>query len=380
MKEILAYPPVDFTRPFDTLRNEEIDIYFHYDSRIGAPTCKAACSHCYFRNRPTFNIPVEQALQITQNLRNQGYNVGMVPADSFSDDALNAGDLGSAFRLKSIGASAWTSGMPLYLPGWKERLTRAWQIGFRSIIISAHEAAGTSVPIKGVTKPLVIRQAIQNIGEWNTLLRISEPTPDQPGYSIATTFTIRKDNCDLSTMRQMAHWAISAGVNVARFNCFANFQRLPEHKVYELSREDISQFYGHLAVLQEEFMSTPLQFGISEDWGDAGIEQILPYLPSNWMSKQTGWCRAGYRLFSMIMVEDEVVLTGCVDKWAPILGKLVSDLGGYRIEWSTEHIEAIRTAVQNQGVYACWGGVGYDREPQAGFNSNPTAELTIFKE
>lgn len=372
-KIIVAYPPVDFSIPFPELKPEQIDIYFHYDSRIGAQTCKAACAHCYFRNQPTFHIPMEKALVITQSLREQGYNIGMAPADSFGDEALMAGDAGSAFRLKAIGTSAWSSGMPIYLPGWEERLDRAWNIGFRSIIITAHEAAGTLVPIRGVTKGPVIRQAIRNIQEWNT----KEP---ERRFSIATTFTIRKDNCDIELMRRMVQWGVDEGLDVVRFNCFANFQQLPEHTGYEMNREDIVRFYSYLARLHEKFVDAPTRLGISEDWGDAGIEQIYPYLPDEWQSRTVGWCRAGFRLFAMIEVAGEIVLTGCVDKWEPIMGKLYQiGPNDYRIQWLYGQIEDLRQAVLQQRVYACWGGVGCGRPGDAGFSTDIAVEKKIFQ-
>jgi hypothetical protein len=366
-KYIVAYPPVDLTRPFMSLDPREIDIYFHYDSEIGAKTCKAACAHCYFRNRPTFHIPADKALAITSSLRAQGYNIGMAPADSFGDEALMAGDAGSAFRLRSIGTSAWSSGMPLYLPGWEERLSRAWNIGFRSIIITAHEAAGTTVPIRGVTRAPVIVGAVRNIQSWNT---------DARRFSISTTFTIRRDNCNLELMRKMVRWGVAEKIDLVRFNCFANFQGLPEHRTFEMTREDIIRFFGYLKILQEEFIAEPTQLGISEDWGDAGIEQIYPYLPPIWQERTAGWCRAGYRLFAMIEVDGEIVLTGCVDKWDPILGRLIeTSPGAYSINWDITHIEEIRRAVLDARVYACWGGVGSNRPADAGFAINPTDEV-----
>ncbi len=372
MKYIVAYPPVDFSIPFSELKPEDIDIYFHYTNRIGAATCKAACAHCYFRNKPEFHIPVDKALAITRSLRTQGYNIGMAPADSFGDEALLAGDAGSAFRLKPIGTSAWSSGVPLFIAGWQERLNRAWEIGFRSIIITAHEAAGTPVPIKGVTRAPVILGAVSNIKTWNRM------NPNKQ-FAISTTFTIRADNCKLELMRQMVQWGVGEGIDLVRFNCFANFQGLSEHRQYEMSRRDITKFFGYLALLQEEFLETPTALGISEDWGDAGIEQIYPYLPPVWQTRTAGWCRAGYRLFAMIEVRGQIVLTGCVDKWEPELG-LLHQVGedNYRIQWRYDQIETLRQAVLQNRVYACWGGVGCGRGKSAGFATGQKTEQQIF--
>jgi len=372
-KYIVAYPPVDFSRPFSSLTPREIDFYFHYSNRIGGATCKAACAHCYFRTRPTFEIPIERAVRIAQSLRHQGYNIGLTPADSFTDEVLGTDVDGSAFRLATIGMSAWSSGMPLYLAGWERRLDRAWQVGFRSIIISAHESAGTFVPFHGVTKAPVIEGAIANIQAWNRRRPIDER------FSIATTFTIRQDNNQLALIRQMVRWAVERGLELVRFNCYANFINDPRYAVYEMSRDDIVRFFGHLAQLQVEFQDTPTRLGISEDWGDAGIEQLLPYLPPEWHGPRVGWCRAGYRLFAIVEVDGQVVVTGCVDKWDPIMGTVVEVTPtDFRIDWDVDRIEILRQAVLSGEVYACWGGVGYERPISAAFATDPAAERRIF--
>jgi hypothetical protein len=147
-----------------------------------------------------------------------------------------------------------------------------------------------------------------------------------------------------------------------------------------MSREDIIRFYGFLAILHQEFLDSPINLGISEDWGDAGIEQIYPYLPPVWQSRTSGWCSAGYRLFAMIEVEGQIVVVGCVDKWEPIMGRVFEIKPGYYIiQWHDELIETLREQVLKNKVYACWGGVGYGRETSAGFGTSRQAEQQIFQ-
>lgn len=374
MKAIVAYPPVDFDVPFEKLNPSDIDIYFHYDSRIGPSSCKAACEHCYFRNRPTFQIPTEKALRITHSLRTQGYDIGMAPADSFSDEALAAGEAGSACRLSEIGLAAWSSGVPLYLGGWEARLERAWNIGFRSIIITAHDSAGTSVPLRGTTKKRVIRRAISNIRNWN------EGRPDR-GFTISVTFTIGSHNCDLEQLRKMVAWSVAQRIDLVRFNCFANFLKLDKHRPLEMTRSDIHRFFGYLAILHEEFINSETKLGISEDWGDAGIEQIYPYLPAKWQDRRRGWCRAGYRLFALIEIDGKLSLVGCVDKWSPVLGRVEQiSFGEYAIYWDYDRIERLRQAILKNQVYACWGGVGFDRTAEAGFGTESNLEKALVEE
>lgn len=373
-KLILAYPPVDFSVPFADLPRHLVDIYFHYTNQVGRETCQASCAHCYFKTRPVFHIAPERALRITEALRRQGYNIGLAPADSFSDEALAVSDAetaGSAFRLASLGKSAWTAGGQLTGRDWRRRLDRAWALGYRSVIISAHEAAGTSVPIAGVTKKLIIDRAVQNLRRWN-----DDNAPQR--FAISATFTIRKDNCTYENMLRMALWGVQNGIDVVRFNCFANFLKLPEHGQFEMSRNDIVTFFGLLRRLHEEFIDSALRFGISEDWGDAGIEQILPYLGPEWQGARTGWCRAGYRLFAMIEVDNRIVLTGCVDKWEPILGEVVEDGDEISIRWDHERIERLRLTLLRREAYACYGGVGHGREEEAGFGTSPEAQAAIF--
>ena len=184
MKSILAYPPTDFSVPFQEIPPGSIDIYFHYTSKIGQGSCEAACAHCYFRSQPDFEIPVDLAVEITEDLRNLGYSIGMTPADSFSDAALEAGEVaGSAFRIKSLGAMAWTSGMPLTRPDYYRRLERAADLGFTSVAVTGHNVVGQGLPIRGVTAENNITAAIANIRAFNRRF------PER-AFKVGVTFTI----------------------------------------------------------------------------------------------------------------------------------------------------------------------------------------------
>ena len=141
----------------------------------------------------------------------------------------------------------------------------------------------------------------------------------------------------------------------------------------------MSEFFGFLNQIQIEFLDSPLQFSISEDWGDAGIEQISAWLPADWTGRGSGWCRAGYRLFAMVSIDDEICLVGCVDRWEPILGRVSrTDSGTWGIVWDVPAIEQLRILVNAGDVYACWGGVGYDRDSSVGFTTSKATENTIM--
>lgn len=367
---IACYPPVDFRVPFAALRPEEISIYFHSSNEVGRRTCQAHCEHCYFFNASPFAVSPQEAWRITRSLKGQGYDISNVLADSFADDALRADEGGSAFRVKDLGLSAWSSGNLLAQDGWEVRLERGWQIGYRSIVITAHDAAGTPIVFRGVTKGERVRQAVDNIVRWRS--QTGKP------MQVVLTFTFHTNNLTLPYLRQMARFCLERKVDVCRFNCLANFRNDRQLTSYELRREDIIKFYGYLAQLCLEFAGQPLRFAMSEDIGDAGIEQVLPWLGSEWQKPgRTQWCRAGYRLFALIKVDEELCLVGCVDRWDPPLGRVLHDGGESHIEWDEVRIEQLRMAVLDQQVYACWGGVGYDGQAR-GFDVVPEAQRKIF--
>jgi len=361
-KHILVdwHGPADYHRDFRELvenSRNEIDFYFYYDRRTGASkrpgrqTCLGNCEQCFFKipgSEEQF-IPISKAIEIAHDLRNEGYiRVDLTPSDSFGEEILNRGDDGSGYRIPGIGKMAWTSGVSLALSGWEIRLEKAWQIGYRSLIMNGHDIAGTVVPFKGVTRASVLRRALQNIKQWN------EKNPDKQ-FDWGFTFTLRSDTCNPMAMGKIAEWAVENGVRVLRFNCFADFlHNNPEHKNLMPNQKDISTMYETLAMLHVKYIDLPMQFSVSEDFGDVGIEVIEPYIPEEYRGKKVGICRAAWRLFAITPINGILRVVGCVDRMWPYLGTVEKIDGFWTIIWDLERVEEMRQARFSGELSACF--------------------------
>ncbi len=387
-KLIEAYPFVNPLIPFKDLKPEQITFYMHLSNKTGhndggndlldsKKTCGSACHGCYFKNLAPYEIPAETAKEIARDLRQQGYDLGIVTADGFSDASLySIGEAGSAFRLSKISTkngNAWTSGFLLSKDGWEERLHRGWDIGYGAITISLYGSVH-KFPIKGVPQPKTVQQAIRNVRVWNT------KNPEKV-FTIATTQRIFPNTLKYEALRKTADWCIENGVNVLRWNAQANFLNIEEHINLELCAKDIYEFYGNLSLLQKNYETSPIRFGISEDIGAHGIEQIMPWLSEEWREFEVGsnyWCRAGYRLFSINRIHEEIVVTGCVDKWAPVMGIIKKFPDNWKILWDYDSIERLRTAILKKEVYGCHGGVGYNHGRDRGFSVDIKSQEGIY--
>lgn len=362
--------PADYDRPFGELPRGELDFYFYYNRRTGGKQCGADCAHCFLKvpGAEAEAVSAELAVEVTRDLEAQGYRIGLTPADSFAKDVLATGNGGSAYRIDGLGNTAWTSGVPIALPDWRQKLERAREVGYTAIVMNAHAAAGISVPIAGVTKAPVIFNAIENIKAWNR---------ERPGeaFDIGVTFTVRRDNLELDSLRTFVRFGIEHGVGVVRFNCFANFLADPRYSAYELSREDVATFYGNLAQLHLEFLGEPIQLSVSEDFGNAGIEAIEPHMPVEHRGQRVGVCRAGWRLFAITPINGVLRIVGCVDRMAPYLGHVERIEGRWTIVWYPERVEELRRAQVDGDLYGCFGGVGRNRGESAGFNTDAGNEV-----
>lgn len=402
-KYILVYPYTDPTTPFSDLSPEQITLYFHVTNKTGKPstssllggpkepTCAANCSGCYFQTLPPYEVDTELAKQVARDFREQGYDMGLVTADSFSDIALDRlGQAGSAFRydISEQNGNAWTSGNLLSGPTANNRLSKGWQIGYGIITISLYNTV-LDHPMEGTPKKEPILRAIKNIKAWNT-----ETFPEGGGYDIITTQLISKKSCNLASMRKVADWCLENNIRVCRFNAFANFINQDGVQEYELTTDDVKTFWKHLSKLQEEYLDTPLQFGVSEDMSAEGIEECISFFDpkDGWElfdSENPYWCRAGYRLFSINgvknTVNDEIdlVITGCVDNWskAPI-GKVIYDTDQERYipDFDVLQIESLRSAIRDKTISTCWGGVGNPngKEETRGFLPSTQREQELF--
>lgn len=362
MKNILVdwHGPADYQRTFLELiekNRNEIDFYFYYDRRTGASktegqqTCLANCSHCFFKipGSEEQYIPISLAVEIANDLRTQGYNrIDLTPSDSFGEEILSYGDDGSGYRIPGIGKMAWTSGAPIAKLGWENRLERAWQIGYRSLVMNGHDIAGTAVPFKGVTKAPTLKKALENMKQWN------EQNPGKQ-FDWGYTFTLRSDTCNSVAMGKIAEWAVENNIRILRFNCFADFlQNNLEHKKLVLTQTNISDMYSILASLHEKYIEFPMQFSVSEDFGDSGIGAIEKYIPEEYRGRKVGTCRAGWRLFAITPINGIIRVVGCVDRMWPYLGIVEKWNGSWKIIWDFERIEEMCKARINGVLNGCF--------------------------
>lgn len=403
-KYIIVYPYTDPSVPFDELKPEQITFYFHETNKTGHQatwslmggkkdaTCNAQCSDCYFQTLPPYAIDPEIAQAVARDFRVQGYDIGVITADSFSNIALDKiGEAGSAFRYGAVSeqnGNAWTNGIQISGRAAAGKLDKGWALGYGVITLSLYDTV-IPHPMKGTPPKALIVKAINNIKKWN-----QDRFKEGGGYKIICTQALSKATMSLENMRVVAQWCLANGITICRFNAFANFNNLEAARPFELEAGDIRRFWQYLAILQEEFAETPLQFGVSEDMSAEGIEACIPYFDpkdgwDKFNSENPYWCRAGYRLFSIngvanaVSREVEMTITGCVDNWnkAPI-GKIKKDpeTGLYKPEFDVEKIDEIRAAVISGAISTCWGGVGNPngRDDTRGFIPSPAAEALVF--
>jgi hypothetical protein len=395
-KYIIAYPYPDPETPFEELEPDDITFYLHGSNKTGKAngrsllegqsTCAADCSGCYFQTLDPYEIPADIAKKVRDDLAGIGYDIGLVYSDSFSDTALSQGESGSAFRYDPLGANntmAWTSGN--LLAGSKSgarRLTEGWKLGYGIITISLYNMV-TQHPMSRTPSNGAISKAIQNIKIWNAN---NFPGNQNAGYELATTQLIHRENCNLDDMRRVAEWCLNNGVSVCRFNSFANFMDQSNMEPYEMTPEDSERLWRNLAILQEEYLSTPMKFAVSEDISARGIEACIPYFNPNdgwekFNSERPYWCRAGYRLFSIngetqADGSTRLPIKACVDNWSKLeIGEVrqSSDDGRFKPYFNIPMIEDLRISVLDGKISTCWGGVGDPR------GSDPK-EAALFEE
>lgn len=402
-KHIIVVRYIDPSVPFEQLEPRQITFYFHETNKTGHkttldllggrknPTCNAQCSGCYFQTLPPYAVDPELAQKVARDFRQQGYDIGVVTADSFSDVALNKiGEAGSAFRYSSVSrqnGNAWTNGIQLAGPLAFEKLDRGWDLGYGVITLSLYEMV-LPHPMKGIPSKALIQKGIRKIQSWNR-----DRFPEGGGYGIVVTQVMSKANLSLTNMQKVAAWCLANDISICRFNAFANFTNSEELRAFELRAEDIRQFWRNLADLQSEFADTPLRFSVSEDMSAEGIETCIPYFdPQDGWEKfdpqKPYWCRAGYRLFSINGVKNDVsdavdmVITGCVDNWskAPLGRVVMGENGLYTPQFDVQRIEQIRKAVTDGTISTCWGGVGNPngRNDTRGFIPSCEEEARIF--
>jgi len=295
-----------------------------------------------------------------RDLQKEGFNIGITPGDTFSEKFLSIAQkdtAGSAYRRKDLALAAWTSGTRIAKEkNWRKLLKTVYNLGYRAIQINGQDIAGTPMPLKGVPTSLIVNTAIERIKKWNA----EYPTKS---FKIGITFTIGKYNFKKKFLKKMLDYCLENKLNI-RYNCFADFTgKFPP---YQLEKIEVRQFYQHIKEIAAEAKNNvdyPIEATIASDFGDEGQELLMP-------EAEKGNCGAGKRLFRIVKIDNEIIVAACVERIAPIVGKLTKNNGKWTIEWNEEKLKQLHYL--KPFLYGCFGGIGYKR-----FNEE-TAERIIF--
>lgn len=351
------------------LTNDQIHIIaFLPSNRIGPETCRSNCSHCIFRSIPEYKIDIETAIEVVTSLKEQGYIcTGLTPPDSFAPDLLAFGKRGSgtAYNITNLGFCAWTSGAEIAGHENPDHLldTIYDTIGYREIIMNGQEVAGTPTPFTETTPSRVVKQAVDRIRQWN-----QSPRAKAKHLKILLTFTITKLNNQLKDMRRMLQFCRDNGIGAIRFNRFSNFANIDNLSKYEISREEITVFYENLATLHQEIpLDSDIKLSVSQDFGEQGITAIEPFMEKAYQNKKVNMCRLGRKLFSLVIVDGELTIACCTNRYLPKVGKVRKkpDSGMWEIQWDEALLKRIfyTRGIEidgNYGLYGCWAAQPHD--------------------
>lgn len=345
----------DFDKDFRDIPKEEIKIYIFPTNEVGVDryghkTCCQSCAYCFLTQIPPFHIPFKKACDLGKQLKKTGYKVALLPPDSFGDEIIDlAATPGYVYgALLNVG---WTSGTPLTLDDWKERLDIGfYKLGYRTIVMNGHNIGNPHEPSRGIISPDRLNQAIRNIHFWN------DHGKKKDRYEIGLTFTIRNDNYNKNNLRSKFNFCLKNNVKNIRFNPFIppnDKQRSKLFSKYQLGYHQIKKFYSNLKEVFIEYRRTHLEVSIDTAFGDAGIEKIISLVKptSRDLGKNLGVCNGGWKLFGLIELEGELVLTGCVETWEPVVAKVTRN---GKINWNYKKICDIQN--QRPNLYGCWGG------------------------
>ena len=270
---------------FDDHTDEsKIELMYFVDSRVGKRTCKARCEFCFLK-RPHLEDhaqDIDEAQHIIGQLRAQGYSVMPIVSDTFAENGryLRSGLFkGGEWYM---GKAAWSSGRPLLQDNWEELLDLCIDNGIDTIVMTSHGTEDKERPFKGLTQPSIVREAVGRVHSYSRATGFR--------FRITLTFTLSRKNCQPDQISRYLDYCEELGVDVARFNRFADIQgKYPE---WILSREDVEATYRNL---KEQYEAHPgqVQLSVSEDFGSWGVE-IMGF------PAQVGHCTAGERFYGVV--------------------------------------------------------------------------------
>lgn len=312
----------------------KIELQYFIDARIGKSTCMAKCEHCWLQ-RPHLRDHVQdldEAIDMIGKLRDQGYAVVPIVSDSFSQNGkyLRSGVFKNNDEWYLGGGAAWSSGRPLIGDNHEEMLELCVESDIHTIIMTSHGTEDRERPFRGLTQPSIVRKAVERIQAFSKA-RSWE-------FRIILTFTISRENRAPEQIRRYLDYCEEMGVQVARFNRFADIQNRYPH--LRMSKEEVIETYR---VLKEVYEAHPgeVQMSVSEDFGSWGVE-VMSWPP------QVGHCVAGENLFGVVYPYVYV----CPVNLTLVAGKI--DENGV-IHWDEKVRAQLKKAKQHPDFGGCIG-------------------------
>lgn len=317
------------------------EIQYFVDTRIGKQTCQALCEFCFF-DKPHISSHVEApelAIRRITALRNRGYKVVPIVADSFAEDGKYLHT--ELFRDNSawyLGHAAWTSGRPLLADNHEALLELCVSNGIRTIIMTSHGTEDKERPFRGLTQPGVVKEAVGRIRAFEARCGWR--------FKIILTFTLSRVNCSSEKLTRYFDYCAALGVDVCRFNRFMDSKgKYPEHV---MPRDVVEQTYRTMREVYDEHPSE-VQMSVSEDFGFWGVE-AMGFPP------EVGHCVAGEHLFGVIFPNVYV----CPVNMTVVCGRMHED---GTIDWDAAVRERLMRAKAHPKFDGCFG-VSYPHHPE----------------
>lgn len=324
---------------YDYHSRNDVEFYYHIDTRTGYKTCQAFCEHCYFRSTEAagFRQNVGEAQTIMDNLRSIGFKVVPVVPDSF-------GDGGSYLKTDIfkntnfiMGNMAWTSGVPLVSGNYQDLLRLLVKSNIALVAMTSHGISDYESPFQGVTKPSVVKQAVALIKNFNKEFSQS--------IQVSLIFTIGKWNCNYETVGKYFNYCEELGVNILRVNQFIDCSSTYSHSHHMLSKEGVIEAYKILKALNNQHQEN-LRLSVSEDFGKWGVE-IMGF------PKDVGDCPSGKNLFGIVYPKIYVcpvkliIVAGTINKAGEVI-------------WDHTVLSQVEEAKKSEHYSGCFG-VSYAR-------------------
>ncbi len=199
-----------------------------------------------------------------------------------------------------------------------------------TIIMTSHGTEHKERGFKGLTQPVVVVKAIENIRKF-------EKKYNYP-FKIVLTFTVCKESMSEEVISSYFDHCHDLGVEVIRFNRFADIQNMFPN--LRMSKEDTIQIYKTLKKVYEEHPSE-VQLSVSEDFGKWGVE-VMGF------PEGVGNCLAGESLFGVVYPNVYVCPVNLTLK----VGEIDEN---YNIVWDKTVVDSLMKAKEHPEFGGCIG-------------------------